>query len=113
MRGQENNGGITMLMIRWSIRMMMASRGIPIMVVVVCPTLVMIAAAELDITSQSIGEMHVMMGMIDAVHQRDIRLSGQHDGQGHAQNGYRASQRDKAFAAQLRLAFGGPNRREP
>jgi hypothetical protein len=49
--GQENNGGIAMLMIRWSIRMMMAGRGIPIMVVVVRPTLVVIAAAELDITS--------------------------------------------------------------
>ena len=74
--------------------------------------LVMITEAKLHIASQRIGEMNVMMGVIDAVHQRDIRLSGQHDGQRQAQNGYRASQRDKALTAQLRLAFGGPSRRK-
>jgi len=110
MRGQENNGGIAMLMIGWSIRMMMAGRIISIMVVVVCPTLVMIAPAELDITGQGIGEMQVMMGVIDAVHQRDVRLSGQHDSQRHAQNGHRASQRDKALTTQLCLALGSPTR---
>jgi hypothetical protein len=81
--------------------MMMAGRGISIMVVVVCLTLIMIAAAELDITSKSVGEMQVVIGMIDAVHQRDIRLPGQHDSQRHAQNGHRASQRDKALTTQL------------
>ena len=110
--GQENNGGVAMLMIGRSVRMMMAGRGIPIMVVVVCPTLVMIAAAELDITGQSIGEMQVVIGVIDAVHQRDVRLPGQHDSQRHAQNGHRASQRDKALTAQLCLAFGSPTRRK-
>ena len=48
--------------------MMMAGRRISIMVVV-RPTLVITAAAELDITSQSVGEMQVVIGMIDAVHQ--------------------------------------------
>jgi hypothetical protein len=112
LRGQENNGGIAMLMIGWSIRMMMAGRIISIMVVVVRPTLVMIAAAELDITGQSIGEVQVMMGVIDAVHQRDVRLSGQHDSKRHAQNGHRASQRDKALTTQLCLAFGSSTRRK-
>ena len=100
-----------MLVIGRTVRMVMIGRGIPIMVVV-RPTLVMITEAQLHITSQSIGEMNVMMGMIDPVHQRDIRLSGQQDGQRHAQNGYRASQRDKALTDQLRLALGGPSRRK-
>ena len=79
LRGQENNGGIAMLVIGRTVRMVMIGRGIPIMVVV-RPTLVMITEAQLHITSQSIGEMNVMMGVIDPVHQRDIRLSGQQDG---------------------------------
>ncbi len=111
LRGQENNGGIAMLVIGRTVRMVVVGCRIRIMVVV-CPTLVMITEAKLQITSQRIGEMNVMMGVIDAVHQRDIRLSGQHDGQRHAQNGYRALQRDKALTAQLRLAFGGPSRRK-
>jgi hypothetical protein len=56
--------------------------------------------------------MQVMMGVIDAVHQRDVGLPGQHDGQRHAQNGHRASQRDKALTTQLRLDFGSPTRRK-
>ncbi len=112
LRGQENNRGIAMLMIGRAVRMVMIGRVIPIMVMMVCRALVMIAGAKLDITGQRIGEMNVMMGVIDAVHQRDIRLSGQHNGQRHAQNGDRASQRDKALTAQLRLAFGNPSRRK-
>ena len=112
LRGQENNGGIAMLMIGRTVRMVMVGRGIRIMVMVVCPALVMIAGAKLDITGQRIGEMNVMMGVIDAVHQRDVGLPGQHDGQRHAQNGDRASQRDKALTAQQRLAFGSPSRRK-
>jgi len=91
---QENNGGIAMLMIGRALRVMMIGRRIGIMVMVVRPTPVMIADAKLDITGEGIREMNVMMGVIDAVHQRDVRLSGQHNGQRHAQNGYRASQRD-------------------
>jgi hypothetical protein len=111
LRGQENNGGITMLVISRTVRMVMVGRAIHIMMMVVCPTLVMIAGANLDITGEGIGEMYVMMGVINAVHQRDVRLSGQHDGQRHAQNGDRASQRDKT-SAQLRLTSGGPTRRK-
>ena len=94
LRGQENNGRITMLVIGWTARMVMVGRFIPIMVMVMCRALVMIAGANLDIAGQRIGEMNVMMGVIDAVHQRDVRLPGQHDRQRHAQNGYRASQWD-------------------
>ena len=83
-----------MLVIGRTVRMVMVGRFIPIIVMVVYPTLVMIAGAKLHITGQRIGEMNVMMGVIDAVHQRDVRLPGQHDGQRHAQNGHRASQRD-------------------
>ena len=60
LRGQENNGGITMLVIGRTVRMVMVGRGIRIMMMVVCPTLVMIAGANLDITGEGIGEMYVM-----------------------------------------------------
>ena len=69
-----------MLVIGRTVRMVMIGRIIRIVMMVVCPTLVMIAGAKLDITGEGIREMNVMMGVIDPVHQRDIRLSGQQDG---------------------------------
>ena len=82
-----------------------------IVMMMVHPALVMITGAELHITGKRIGKMNVMVRVLDAVHQCDISLPGQHDGQRHAQNGDRASQRYKA-SAQRRLAFGNPTRRE-
>jgi hypothetical protein len=100
LRRQENNGGITMVMTYLAVRAM-----------VVMVALAASAAAILQVACENIRKMSVVMGVIDAVHQRDIRLSRQHDGQRHAQNGDRASQRDKALTAQLRLAFGSPSHR--
>jgi hypothetical protein len=55
-----------MLMVGRTVRMVMIGRCIRIMMVV-CPTLIMIAGAKLHITGQRVGEMNVMVGVIDAV----------------------------------------------
>jgi hypothetical protein len=70
LRGQEDNGGIAMLMIGRTLRVVMVGGGIRIMVMmVVCPTLVMTANTRLDIAGEGIGEVNVMLGVIDTVHQ--------------------------------------------
>ncbi len=99
-----------MLMIRCSMRVVIGG-GICVMVMVVHGALLMIAGAKLDVAGERIGEVNVVMDVVDAVHQRDVGLSGQHDGERHAKDGDRASQRDKP-SAQLRLTFGGPTRRK-
>jgi len=109
LRRQEDDCGIAMLMIGRTVRMVMVGRGIAIMVMVVDPALVMIPAAKCHVAGQGIGEMNMVMGVVDAVHQRDVGLSGQHDGHRHAQDGNRASQRNKAVTAQQRLASRQPN----
>jgi hypothetical protein len=112
LRSQEDNCGIAMLMVGGTVRVVMVGgRTRIMMVMVMCLTLVMIAGARLDIAGERIGEMNVMLGVIDPVHQRDVRLSGQHGSQRHAQNGNRASQRKKA-STQQRLALGNPSRRK-
>jgi hypothetical protein len=110
--GQENNSGVAMLMIGWTVRMVMVGCGIRTMVMVVYAALVMIAAAKLHVAGQRIGEMNVILRVVDAVHQRDVGLPRQHDGQRHAQYGDRASQRNKAVTIQQRLASGSPSRRK-
>ena len=53
----------------------MMGAGAIMMMVMMGAALVVIAAAELDVASQRIGEMDVMVGVIDPVHQRDIGLA--------------------------------------
>src|SRR2546430_2764721 len=67
LRGQENDGGIAMLMIRWSVRVVVGC-GIRAMMMVMHATLFMISGAKLDIAGERIGEMNMVMGVVDPVH---------------------------------------------
>ena len=76
-----------------------------IMVVMMRAALIVAADAKSDIAGQWISEVNVMMGMVDAVHQRDIRLARKHDCEGHADHGHAASDKLHSANAQPWLAL--------
>jgi len=62
------------------------------------------ARAIAYVAGERIGEMGVMMRVVQAVHQRDIGLPGQHKGERHAEHGYDAANRGKPVLKQRVLA---------
>ena len=103
---QENDTDIAMLVARVGARMVVIGGTAIMMMVVVRAALIVIAAAELDIARERIGEMDVVMGVIDTVHQGDKGLPGQHHGQRHAHHGDGASRKIVSSMVQNHLAGG-------
>ena len=69
---EKHDRRVAMLMTGGIMRMVIgncAAAGIVMVMVVVCPALVMIPAAKLHVAGQRIGEMNVMLRVVDAVHQ--------------------------------------------
>jgi hypothetical protein len=82
LRGKKHQGGIAVMMRK------------RIVCVVVVSANGIRAAAILYIACERIGKVNVMMRMLDAIHDSDIRLRRQNEGERHAKKGDRSS---KAF----------------
>ena len=58
------------------------------------------SAANLQIARERIGEMNVMVRVLDAVHERNIGLAGQHHRERHADHGDNTLKTGKPLPAQ-------------
>jgi len=56
-----------------------------------------------DVARQRIGEMGVVMGVIQTIHQRNVGLPGQHEGERHAKHGDGMSNRGKSSPSHMGL----------
>ena len=96
-----------MLMIGRIVRRMIVRQMVRIALMMIAARIVDVAA-KLDAACERVGKMHVMLRMLDAVHQRDVGLPGQHDGERHADDGDPASNRLESLKGQQRLALRLP-----
>ena len=79
LRCQKDDADIAMLMAGISAGVIVIRFPAIMMMVMMRPALVVIAAAELNVARQRIGEMHMVLSVVDPVHQRDVGLGRQHD----------------------------------
>ena len=79
LRRQENDADIAMLMTGIGAGVIVIRFPAIMMMVMMRAALVVIAAAELNVARQRIGKMHMVLSVVDPVHQRDIGLARQHD----------------------------------
>ena len=74
-----------MLVVDGVVRMMMIAAG-PGIVMVAMMRSAFVSEAERYLARQRVGEMRMVMRVIDAIHERDIGLTGQHCGDRHAKH---------------------------
>ena len=73
------------------------------MVMMMMAAIACCSTANLQIPGERIGEMKMMVRVLDAIHQRNIGLAGQHHGERHAEDGNRALQPDAKVRTQPNL----------
>ncbi len=105
---EKYDGGIAMLVVGWA--MLVVGRAMRVVMIVGCVARIvvmvrpaLVANTKLHVASKRIGEMRVMVRVVDAVHQRDIGLARQHDRERHAQDGDRCSKCTEALQVQTDL----------
>ena len=117
LRREEHDRRIAMLMVGGSLRVMVMMRCILAAVLVrrgLLRDMVLLMPARArtrtqNAARQGIGKVHVVIRMLDLVHQRDIGLAGQHHRQRHAKDGDGAAEDDVSAEAQTDLARGAVN----
>jgi hypothetical protein len=90
---QEDDSRIPVLMVGGIVRMGVVRRTEVVMMRAILRIMMMLMRVRivgqryLNIAGERIGEMRMVMGMVDTIHQRDIGLPRQHDRQRHADQG--------------------------
>ena len=110
LRCEKNDSRIPVLvrrnigvMIRCHIGVVMMMRSSAVaMAMVVCTAVSQTAY----VAGERIGEMDVVMRVIQTIHQRDVGLPRQHESQRHAEHGDHASKRGKSLPVQYDLVSG-------
>jgi len=118
---KKNDRGITIVLMRRCIGIMVIGGRVRVVVVVcartikvfVCVRMMLRPAAShaiADVAGERIGEMAVMMRVIQAVHQRDVGLPRQHERKRHTEHRDSAPKRGKSLPVQQSLMRGHKDR---
>jgi len=122
--GKKNNRRIAIVLMRRCIGIMVVGGRVRVVVMVVCAhTLIMFVCVRMllrpaasraiaYVPGERIGEMAVMMRVIQAVHQRDVGLPGQHERKRHAEHRDSAPKRGKSLPVQHSLVRDHRDRRQ-
>lgn len=91
--------------VRVVIMVMMRSGAIRVLVCVRMVLQIAVSQAIADVAGERIGEMGMMMSVVQAIHQRDVGLPRQHERQRHAEHGDSIAKRDKTLPMQRKASL--------
>jgi hypothetical protein len=95
LRGKEHDRGVAVLMLGGTLRVIVMMAGVLRAVVMMM--------ADLQVPGERIGEMNVMVRVLDTIHERNIGLAGKDDRERHADHGDHTPETDRMLPAQPSL----------
>ena len=117
LRREKNDSGIAAMLMPRSIGMVVIGGGVRFLAmrmraramdVLVCVGMLLrttVSQAIADVSGERIGEMGMMMRVVQAVHQRNVGLPRQHERQRHAEHGDSTAKQDKTLPMQRKASL--------